>query len=151
MNLYVVPFTHIQEAIHEKCHEEFMITLMRRFMMRIAERLAQKLGDQAIVTGESLGQVASQTIESMTSSNSVVSMPVLRPLVAFDKVDIIKISREIDTYNTSILPYEDCCTVFLPRFPVIRPNLKKVTEMEKALDVEGLIEEAMANIEKYEL
>lgn len=87
----------------------------------------------------------------MTSSNSVVSMPVLRPLVAFDKVDIIKISREIDTYNTSILPYEDCCTVFLPRFPVIRPNLKKVTEMEKALDVEGLIEEAMANIEKYEL
>ena len=128
-----------------------MITLMRRFMMRIAERLAQKLGDQAIVTGESLGQVASQTIESMTSSNSVVSMPVLRPLVAFDKVDIIKISREIDTYNTSILPYEDCCTVFLPRFPVIRPNLKKVTEMEKALDVEGLIEEAMANIEKYEL
>ena len=87
----------------------------------------------------------------MTSSNSVVSVPVLRPLVAFDKVDIIKISREIDTYNTSILPYEDCCTVFLPRFPVIRPNLKKVTEMEKSLDVEGLIEEAMANIEKYEL
>ena len=151
MNLYVVPFTHIQEAIHEKCHEEFMITIMRRFMMRIAERLALKLGDQAIVTGESLGQVASQTIESMTSSNSVVSVPVLRPLVAFDKVDIIKISREIDTYNTSILPYEDCCTVFLPRFPVIRPNLKKVTEMEKSLDVEGLIEEAMANIEKYEL
>ena len=124
---------------------------MRRFMMRIAERLAVKLGDQAIVTGESLGQVASQTIESMTSSNSVVSMPVLRPLIAFDKVDIIKISREIDTYNTSILPYEDCCTVFLPKFPVIRPNLKKVQEMEKLLDVENLIEEAMSNIEKYEL
>ena len=151
INLYVVPFTHIQEAIHEKCHEEFMITMMRRFMMRIAERLAVKLGDQAIVTGESLGQVASQTIESMTSSNSVVSMPVLRPLIAFDKVDIIKISREIDTYNTSILPYEDCCTVFLPKFPVIRPNLKKVQEMEKLLDVENLIEEAMSNIEKYEL
>ena len=128
-----------------------MITMMRRFMMRIAERLAVKLGDQAIVTGESLGQVASQTIESMTSSNSVVSMPVLRPLIAFDKVDIIKISREIDTYNTSILPYEDCCTVFLPKFPVIRPNLKKVQEMEKLLDVENLIEEAMSNIEKYEL
>lgn len=151
INLYVVPFTHIQEAIHEKCHEEFMITMMRRFMMRIAERLAVKLGDQAIVTGESLGQVASQTIESMTSSNSVVSMPVLRPLIAFDKVDIIKISREIDTYNTSILPYEDCCTVFLPKFPVIRPNLKKVQEMEKLLDVENLIEDAMSNIEKYEL
>ena len=151
INLYVVPFTHIQEAIHEKCHEEFMITMMRRFMMRIAERLAVKLGDQAIVTGESLGQVASQTIESMTSSNSVVSMPVLRPLIAFDKGDIIKISREIDTYNTSILPYEDCCTVFLPKFPVIRPNLKKVQEMEKLLDVENLIEEAMSNIEKYEL
>ncbi len=151
MNLYVVPFTHIQEAIHEKCHEEFMITMMRRFMMRIAERLAVKLGDQAIVTGESLGQVASQTIESMTSSNSIVSMPVLRPLVAFDKVDIIKISKKIETYDTSILPYEDCCTVFLPKFPVIRPNLKKVQEMEKALDVEGLIEEAMSKIEKYEL
>lgn len=151
MNLYVVPFTHIQEAIHEKCHEEFMITMMRRFMMRIAERLAVKLGDQAIVTGESLGQVASQTIESMTSSNSIVSMPVLRPLVAFDKVDIIKISKKIETYDTSILPYEDCCTVFLPKFPVIRPNLKKVQEMEKTLDVEGLIEEAMSKIEKYEL
>lgn len=151
MKLFVVPFTHIQEAIHEKCHEEYMITVMRRFMMRIAERLANKLGDQAIVTGESLGQVASQTIESMTSSNSVVKMPVLRPLVAFDKVDIIKISREIDTYETSILPYEDCCTVFLPKFPVIRPNLKKVEEMEKALDVETLIAEALDNIEIHEL
>lgn len=151
INLYVVPFTKIQEAIHEKCHEEFMITMMRRFMMRIAERLAERLGDQAIITGESLGQVASQTIESMTSSNSVVKMPVLRPLVAFDKVDIIKISKEIDTYETSILPYEDCCTVFLPKYPVIRPNLKKVEEMEKALDLEALINEAISNIEKYEL
>lgn len=151
MNLYVVPFTAIQEAIHEKCHEEYMITMMRRFMMRIAERLAVRLGDQAIVTGESLGQVASQTIESMTSSNSVVKMPVLRPLVAFDKEDIIKISREIDTFHTSILPYEDCCTVFLPKFPVIRPNLKKVAEMEKALDVDKLIDDAIARIEKYEL
>lgn len=151
MNLYVVPFTAIQEAIHEKCHEEYMITMMRRFMMRIAERLAVRLGGQAIVTGESLGQVASQTIESMTSSNSVVKMPVLRPLVAFDKEDIIKISREIDTFHTSILPYEDCCTVFLPKFPVIRPNLKKVEEMEKALDVDKLIDDAIARIEKYEL
>lgn len=151
IRLHVVPFTHIQETIHEKCHEEYMITMMRRFMMRIAERLAQKRGGQAIVTGESLGQVASQTIESMTSSNSVVKMPVLRPLVAFDKADIIKISREIGAYETSILPYEDCCTVFLPRFPVIRPNLKKVEEMEKALDIDELIGEALANVEIHEL
>lgn len=151
LQLYVVSFTHIQEEIHEKCPEEFMITIMRRFMMRIAERLARKTGGQAIVTGESLGQVASQTIESMTSSNSVVKMPVLRPLVAFDKVDIIKIARKIDTYETSVLPYEDCCTVFLPQYPVIKPELKKVERIESALDVEALIEEAMANIEKYVL
>ncbi len=149
MNVYVVPFTKIQEEIHKKCPEEYMITLMRRFMMRIAERLAIKLGDQAIITGESLGQVASQTIESMTSSNSVVSMPVFRPLVAFDKIDIIDISRKIDTYNTSILPYEDCCTVFLPKYPLIKPNLEKVIKVESALNVEELIEEAMSNIEKH--
>jgi len=151
INLYVVSFTHIQEAIHENCPEEFMITLMRRFMMRIAERLANRIGCQAIITGESLGQVASQTIESMTSSNSVVTMPVLRPLVAFDKIDIIKISRDIDTYETSILPYEDCCTVFLPKFPAIKPNLEKVIKAEQKLDFEGLIEEAMKKIEKITL
>ena len=149
INLYVVSFTKIQEAIHEKCPEEFMITMMRRFMMRIAERLAKRLEDKAIITGESLGQVASQTIESITSSNSVVKMPVLRPLIAFDKIDIIKISEEIDTYATSVLPYEDCCTVFLPKYPVIKPDLKKVEKLETALDVEGLIKEAMENIEKY--
>jgi len=149
INLYVVSFTHIQEAIHKHCPEEFMITLMRRFMMRIAERLAIQQGDQAIITGESLGQVASQTIESITSSNSVVTMPVLRPLIAFDKIDIIEISRKIDTYETSILPYEDCCTVFLPKFPAIKPNLERVKKAEAKLDVEGLIEEAFRNVEKY--
>lgn len=148
INLYVVSFTHIQEAIHKNCPEEFMITLMRRFMMRIAERLAKNLKSQAIITGESLGQVASQTIESITSSNSVVSMPVLRPLIAFDKLDIIEISKKINTYETSILPYEDCCTVFLPKFPVIKPNLKKVEALEKNLNVEELIDEAFKNIEK---
>lgn len=148
INLYVVSFTHIQEAIHKNCPEEFMITLMRRFMMRIAERLSKRLGAQAIITGESLGQVASQTIESITSSNSVVTMPVLRPLIAFDKIDIIAISRKIDTYETSILPYEDCCTVFLPKFPAIKPDLKRVIKAEEKLDVEALIEEAMSNIEK---
>lgn len=149
VNLYVVSFTHIQEAIHKYCPEEFMITLMRRFMMRIAERLAIQQGDQAIITGESLGQVASQTIESITSSNSVVKMPVLRPLIMFDKTDIIDISRKIDTYETSILPYEDCCTVFLPKYPAIKPNMEKVLKAESKLDVEKLIEEAFLKVEKY--
>ncbi|MBQ8197651.1 MAG: tRNA 4-thiouridine(8) synthase ThiI [Clostridia bacterium] len=151
INLYVVSFTHIQEEIHKNCPEEFMITLMRRFMMRIAERLSKRIGSQAIITGESLGQVASQTIESITSSNSVVTMPVLRPLIMMDKIDIIEIARKIDTYETSILPYEDCCTVFLPKFPAIKPNLERVIKAESRLDVEGLIEEALKNIEKIEL
>lgn len=151
INLWVISFTHIQEEIHKNCPEEFMITLMRRFMMRIAERLAKQQNDQAIITGESLGQVASQTIESITSSNSVVTMPVLRPLIAFDKLDIIDVSKKIDTYETSILPYEDCCTVFLPKFPAIKPNLEKVIKAESKLDVEGLIDEAFKNVEKFEL
>ena len=149
ISLHVVSFTHIQEEIHKKCPEEYMITIMRRFMMRIAERLANQRGDQAIITGESLGQVASQTIESITSSNSVVTMPVLRPLIGFDKLDIIDISKKIEAYETSILPYEDCCTVFLPKFPLIKPNLQKVIYTESKLDVESLIEEAMSNIETY--
>ena len=147
LNLYVVCFTKIQEAIHENCPEELMITLMRRFMMRIAERLATKLGDQAIITGESLGQVASQTIESITSSNSVVTMPVLRPLIMMDKIDIIDISTKIDTYETSILPYEDCCTVFLPKFPAIKPKMEKILQAESRLDVDALIEDAFKDIE----
>ena len=149
ITLHVVSFTHIQEEIHKKCPEEYMITIMRRFMMRIAERLANQRGDHAIITGESLGQVASQTIESITSSNSVVTMPVLRPLIGFDKLDIIDISKKIEAYETSILPYEDCCTVFLPKFPLIKPNLQKVIYTESKLDVESLIEEAMSNIETY--
>ncbi len=147
MRLYVVKFTHIQEAIHEKCAEEFMITLMRRFMMRITEKLAEKNGGQAIITGESLGQVASQTTESITSSNSVVKMPVFRPLIAFDKLETIAIAQKIDTYETSILPYEDCCTVFLPKFPVIKPKMEKVLKEESKLDVESLINEAIATVE----
>lgn len=149
IHLHVVSFTHIQEEIHKHCPEEYMITLMRRFMMRIAERFAKEYGDQAIVTGESLGQVASQTIESITSSNSVVTMPVLRPLIAFDKLDIIEISKKIDTYDTSILPYEDCCTVFLPKYPSIKPNLERVKKAESRLDVEALIDEAIEKTEHY--
>ncbi len=152
INLYVASFTRIQEEIHKNCPEEYMITLMRRFMMRIAERLSKKIGAQTIVTGESLGQVASQTIESITSSNSVIEdLPVLRPLIAFDKIDIIDISKKIDTYETSILPYEDCCTVFLPKYPSIKPNLEKVKRAEAKLDVEGLISEVLDNIEHYSL
>ena len=148
INLYVVSFTRIQEEIHKNCPEEYMITLMRRFMMRIAERLSKKIGAQTIVTGESLGQVASQTIESITSSNSVIEdLPVLRPLIAFDKIDIIEISKKIDTYETSILPYEDCCTVFLPKYPSIKPNLEKVKKAEERLNVEGLINEALNGVE----
>ena len=148
LNLHVVSVTHIQEEIHKKCPEEMMITLLRRFMMRIAERLCEASGAQCMVRGESLGQVASQTIEGMTSSNAVVkNVPVLRPLVGFDKTEIIEKAREIGTYETSVLPYEDCCTVFLPKHPLIRPDLAKVEKAESALDVEGLLAEALSGEE----
>ena len=151
MTLYVVKFTEIQEEIHKKCSEEFMITMMRRFMMRITERLANYHGGQAIITGESLGQVASQTTESITSSNSVVTMPVFRPLIAFDELETIEIANKIGTYETSILPYEDCCTVFLPKFPAIKPRMDRVLKEESRLDVEELIKRAMQNVEVIEL
>ena len=148
LDLHVVSVTHIQEAIHKYCPAEMMITLLRRFMMRIAERLCRQTGAQCIVTGESLGQVASQTIEGMTSSGSVVhELPILRPLVGFDKTEIVERAREIGTFDTSILPYEDCCTVFLPKHPLIRPDLAKVAEQEKKLDVEALVAEALASEE----
>ena len=150
--LYVVSFTEIQESIHKCCKDEYMITLMRRFMMRIAERLANTIGAKAIVTGEDLGQVASQTVESITSSNSVTEvLPIFRPLIAMDKEEIIQISKQIGTYNTSILPYEDCCTVFLPKYPLIKPNLKKVEEEESKLNVEALIANALNNIEEIKI
>lgn len=151
LDLYVISVTEIQEAIHEKCDEDYMITILRRFMMRIAERLSLDLEAQAIITGESLGQVASQTIESLTSSNSVVKLPVLRPLIAFDKLDIIAIAEKINTFETSILPYEDCCTVFLPKSPVTKPKLDKVERIESVLDVDALIENAFKSIEKITL
>lgn len=148
-NLYTVSVTHIQEAIHEKCKAEFMVTLLRRFMYRIAERHALKVGAQCLITGESLGQVASQTIEGITSSNSVTEqLPVLRPLIGFDKNEIIDIAVKMGTYETSILPYEDCCTVFLPDYPAIRPKLKDIEREEAKLDIEGLIAEAFESIEK---
>lgn len=152
LDLHVVSVTHIQEAIHKYCPAEMMITLLRRFMMRIAERLCRQTGARCIITGESLGQVASQTIEGMTSSGSVVhELPILRPLVGFDKTEIVERAREIGTFETSILPYEDCCTVFLPKHPLIRPDLAKVAEQEKKLDVEALVAEALASAELVEI
>lgn len=143
----VVSFTEIQTAIHEKCPEEYMITIMRRFMMRIAERLARINGAGAVITGESLGQVASQTLESITSTNSVAGIPVFRPLIGFDKDEIIEISQKIGAFETSILPYEDCCTIFLPKRPVTKPRLSAVEKVESALDVENLVNNALNNIE----
>ena len=148
MTLEVVPFTHIQEEIRDKCPEEFFTLIMRRFMMRIAERIALDNGGKAIVTGENLGQVASQTMEAMASTQAVISLPVLQPLVGMDKEEIVQLSRKIGTFNTSILPYEDCCTVFTPRHPRTRPRLHEVEEAESALDVKALVEEALQGIER---
>ncbi len=150
--LYTVKVTQIQEEIHKKCNGEYMVTLLRRFMMRIAEKLAVKNGAQCLITGESLGQVASQTIEGMTSSGSVVErLPVLRPLVGFDKNEIIERSRKMGAYDISVKPYEDCCTVFLPRHPVTHPKLKDVLEEESKLEVDRLIEEAMQTVETIKI
>ena len=146
--MFIIKVTHIQEEIHKKCNGDYMVTLLRRFMMRIAERLALKDNAQCIITGESLGQVASQTIEGMTSSNSVIEkLPVLRPLCGFDKNEIIERSKEIGTYDISIQPYEDCCTVFLPKHPVTKPKMEDVLKEEEKLNVEELIEEAMRTVE----
>ena len=146
--LHIFSVTHIQEEIHKKCNGEYMVTLLRRFMMRIAEKCAQKCGAQCLITGESLGQVASQTVEGITSSNSVIEkLPVLRPLCGFDKDEIIERSRDIGAYEISIQPYEDCCTVFLPKHPVIKPTMANILQEEAKLDVEALLNEAMATLE----
>lgn len=147
IKLHVVSFTEIQEQIHKNCDPEYMITIMRRIMMRIAERICKENGLGAIVTGESLGQVASQTMQSMTVTNSVVSLPVFRPVIAFDKEEIMDVARKIGTYETSILPYEDCCTVFLPKNPVIRPTINRAEYLEKSLDVDALVNSAVLNEE----
>lgn len=146
--LHVIPFTDVQLKIHEKCPAELMITIMRRFMMHIAERVAKANSCGALITGESLGQVASQTMESITVTNGVIEdLPVFRPLIGMDKTEIMDIARNIDTYDTSILPYEDCCTVFLPKNPVIRPKLETVLKAEAKLDVETLIAACIENQE----
>ena len=145
MLIHVIPFTKIQEEIRRNCPEEYFTLIMRRFMMRISEAVAKKAGAHALVTGESLGQVASQTMMALGVTEDVTTMPVLRPLIGTDKVEIIRIAREIGTYDTSILPYEDCCTVFTPRHPAIRPDIEAVREAESVLDIDGLVAEALEN------
>lgn len=149
ITLLVVPFTDIQYAIKQNCPIEYMITIMRRFMMRIAEKLAIEYDCGGLITGENLGQVASQTMDSMNVTNSVVKLPVFRPLIGFDKSEIIELSKKIDTFKTSILPFEDCCTVFLPKNPVIKPKMDLAKEYEERIeDRENLITNAITNIEK---
>lgn len=151
LTVEIVPFTHIQEEIREKCPEEYFTLIMRRFMTRIAERIAEQNGCKALVTGENLGQVASQTMEAIRVTEECVSLPVLRPLIGLDKKDIIEYAVKIGTFDTSILPYEDCCTVFTPRHPRTRPRLEEVLEVESVLDVEALVEEALAGVERVRI
>ena len=149
--LTTVSVTRIQEEIHKNCAAELNVTLLRRFMYRIAERIAKNAHAKCLITGESLGQVASQTIEGITSSNAVVSLPVLRPLIGFDKEEIIERAVKIGTFGTSVLPYEDCCTVFLPDFPAIKPSLSFIEGEEKKLNVDELVEDALKTIEEIRL
>lgn len=149
ITLYVVPFTDIQMQIIEKCREDELTILMRRFMMRIACRLAEINNINSVATGESIGQVASQTMESLVVTDAVADRPVFRPLIAEDKVDIMDMAREIGTYETSILPYEDCCTVFVPKHPKTKPRLQNIEASEKKLDADALVEDAIKNMEVF--
>ena len=151
LTVHVVPFTEIQEEIRRKCPEDHFTLIMRRFMMRLGDRLAHELACKAIVTGESLGQVASQTIQALVVSDDVATLPVLRPLIGMDKEEIVRVARHVGTFDTSILPYEDCCTVFTPRHPKTKPNLEEVREYESALDIDGLCDKALAGREMIRL
>ena len=151
MRVHVVPFTEIQLKIHELCPENFTTLIMRRYMMRIAERLARADGAQALITGESVGQVASQTMEALGCTDEVVGMPVFRPLIGMDKSEIIERAERIGTFETSSLPYEDCCTVFTPKHPATHPRVEVVRKAEEALDSEALIEAAIAGTEVIEV
>ena len=147
IKMHIVPFTHIQEQIRQHCPEDLFTIIMRRFMMRISQRVAKASSCEALITGESMGQVASQTLKAIACTDRVCSMPVFRPLIGMDKNEIIEISRKIDTFETSILPYEDCCTVFTPRHPRTKPSLSMVEHAEEVLEIESLIEEAVSGIE----
>ena len=152
VKIYLIPFTRIQELIHANCDDSYMITIMRRIMLRIAEKVCELNGIKTIITGESLGQVASQTIESITVTNSVLKkIPVMRPLIGMDKSEITEISKKINTFDISILPYEDCCTVFLPKNPVIKPTIEKAENEESFLDIDTLVDAAVEAMEIIEI
>ena len=151
LNVTIIPFAEIQEEIRRNCPEDHFTLIMRRFMMRLADALAKDLNCRALVTGESLGQVASQTMDALAVSGDVTDLPILRPVIGMDKEEIVRIARHIGTFETSILPYEDCCTVFTPRHPKTRPHVEEVREMEQALDVEGLVRRAMEGREVVKL
>ena len=151
INLYIVPFTEIQLQIRDNCPEEHMTLVMRRFMMRIAEKIARKNKSKALITGESVGQVASQTLAALDVTNAVVDMPVLQPLIGMDKIEIMDRAREIGTFETSILPYEDCCTVFTPKHPTVNPKRENIKKSESVLDVDGLINAALDGVEMTEI
>ena len=151
VNLYIVPFTDVQMEIIEKCIEDELTIIMRRFMMRIACELSDRLGIDSVATGESIGQVASQTMEGLIVSTDCADRPVFRPLIAMDKEDIMDIARDIDTYETSILPYEDCCTIFVPKHPKTKPQVEAMRKSESKLDVEKLVNDAIDNMEVVKL
>ena len=151
MTVTIVPFTHIQTEIRDKCREDYFTLIMRRFMMRLAEQVAIRQDCQCLITGESLAQVASQTIQAINTTNAVCDMPVLRPVIGMDKEEIVSIARRIETMDISILPYEDCCTVFTPKHPQTKPTMEKVLEEESKLDVEALIAEALEGVERVTL
>ena len=147
IKVHVIPFTKLQEEIYKKVDPEYVITIMRRMMYRIAEKVAHERKAKIIINGESIGQVASQTLSSMSVINAVTNMPVIRPVACMDKLEIISLAEKIGTYTTSILPYEDCCTIFLPKHPVIHPNLERVLNFEKNFDFESLVDECVQNKE----
>lgn len=151
MNMYIVPFTEIQEQIREKCPEELFTIIMRRFMMKISEKIAINNKCSVLITGESLGQVASQTLGAIACTDAVCNIPVFRPLIGMDKDEIVSISRKIGTFETSIEPYEDCCTVFTPKHPRTRPIMKYVVQAENELDVDGLIDRALKDLRNVKI
>ena len=153
MEVYVVPFTEIQEAIRDNRPEDMFTLIMRRFMMRLAERVAQEHDAGALITGESLGQVASQTMEAMNVTGAVCSMPVFRPVIGMDKEEIVQISRKINTFETSIQPFEDCCTIFVAKHPVTKPNLNVIHRSETKLEekIDELMKTALETVEIIEI
>ncbi|MCF8335962.1 MAG: tRNA 4-thiouridine(8) synthase ThiI [Bacteroidales bacterium] len=150
LNLYVFPFTEIQEAIVENCPHDYVTIIMRRMMMKAAEKLSEKQGAQALVTGESIGQVASQTVESLSATNASVSLPVFRPLIGMDKEEIVAFARKIGTYDISVQPYDDCCTLFVPKHPQTRPKLEKIARWEQNVDFDAMIDRGLEQIEIVE-